>query len=734
MGSAAAIPALAVGAWQLRLQVLERRDRRRHIGDVGRSRAAGRGELPVTAPVGRLPADVRGRDVLLAELRRPLIRRRVHGGVWVLAGMGGLGKSTVALAVAAAARSNGWRVWWVTASDAASLTGGMLEVLGQLDAPDLVTRLVAEGAPTGPDRTWEFLNGNNSAGRRWLLVFDNADNPAVLAAAGESSPADGTGWLRASPAGMVIVTTRNRDPRVWGRNVQIRELGLLDDTAAGQVLRDLAPSIRDDGQLARELGRRLGGLPLALHLAGTYLASPFARWHNFAGYLSALDSEGLAGVLADIDEPSAQARATVSRTWELSLDALAADGRPQTRQLLFLLSCYAAATPIPVAMLNPELLGSILTKADQEGRMRDAGLHGLVSVGLIDTTSGPGGRAGQVVTVHPVIADVNRNRLLTAARSDLAPIGETAVSLLQSFCAGLHTGSLGDWPAWRRLVPHMAALLGWVAAYLDPEAIASLINTSSLGVRALWQSGNAPAAEKLAAAAVAAGDRLGRDHPASLTARSQLALIVADSRYSEAEKMFRDLLADQQQILGPTHPDTFASQRVLARLMGQQGRNQEAESLYRQLVADRAQILGDDHPETMHARHGLGHTIARQGRYQEAESLFRQLLSDRQRVFGDDDPSCLETRRSVATMVAQQHRYQEAEQLYRQLILDQQRILGPDHPRTMTARHWLAASVAAQGRQGEAAQMYRQLLADRTKILGDTHPDTLATRDALSRT
>ena len=40
---------------------------------------------------------------------------------------------------------------------------------------------VREGTPTAPARAWEFLNGNHAIGRRWLLVFDGADNPAVLA-------------------------------------------------------------------------------------------------------------------------------------------------------------------------------------------------------------------------------------------------------------------------------------------------------------------------------------------------------------------------------------------------------------------------------------------------------------------------------------------------------------------------------------------------------------------------
>ena len=103
---------------------------------------------------------------------------------------------------------------------------------------------------------------------------------------------------------------------------------------------------------------RLGGLPLALHLAGSYLASPFARWHTFADYHRALDSVELPAALADLDEPGADDRATIQRTWDLSLDALADGGIPQARQLLFLLSCYAPATRVAASALSQSPEGS----------------------------------------------------------------------------------------------------------------------------------------------------------------------------------------------------------------------------------------------------------------------------------------------------------------------------------------------------------------------------------------
>ena len=184
IGSAAAVPAAVVGAWQLRLQMLEHRARQ-HGEDRDATPRSVPGALPVAPPVGRLPSNIRGRDAIMAELHRSLMRRMPHGSGWVLTGMGGLGKSSVALAIADDALARGWRVWWITATDTASLTGGMLEVLAQLGAPESVTRPVQEGAPTAPDRAWEFISRARAARKRWLIIFDDADNPSVLAAAGQ---------------------------------------------------------------------------------------------------------------------------------------------------------------------------------------------------------------------------------------------------------------------------------------------------------------------------------------------------------------------------------------------------------------------------------------------------------------------------------------------------------------------------------------------------------------------
>jgi len=709
------------------------------------SEGNGSAPLPVAPPLGKLPADVRGRDGLLGELRRALRSYPWRASrAFVITGMGGLGKSTVALAAAKMAKDRGYRVWWLGATDTALLTSGMLEVLRELGAPESVIAPVREGARTAPARAWEFLNGEHAGGRRWLLIFDGADHPAVLAGADATTPADGTGWLRADPAGMVIVTTRNRDPQVWGTGVTLRELKPLDEEASAEVLRDLAPDVTDPGgHQARELSRRLGGLPLALHLAGAYLGSPFARWSTFAGYHEALDSVELPAALADIEGPGADVRADVQRTWDLSLDALAAEGRPQARLLLLVLSCFAPATPIPAWLLRPAPLADLLQneaggtrepeKDDGWYRLR-AGMQGLSHTGLIEISSGAGPAGLNAITVHPVVADANRSRLATIAAAERTAVQNAAVALLEAAAGALDPSRPGDWPAWWLLVPHLDAAIDLLADDLAAAVLARLLTVSAAGTDALLSSGRLAAAGKLAQVSVHTAAFLSRDDPAAMTARGCLAdTLVRRGRSGEAEALYRELLADRRRVLGTDHLDTLTTRHDLAAAIGMQGRYREAEQLYRELLDDDYRLLGPGHRETLAARYNQARMIGLQGRYAEAEELSRGVLADQHRLLGESDPDSLTTRQSLARLAGKAGRYADAERMYRQVLADRRRVLGNDHPDTLATRHRLARIIGLRGRYAEAEELCRQILQDRRRLLGEDHPDNLATRHRLAR-
>ncbi|MEU1458028.1 AAA family ATPase [Streptomyces avermitilis] len=186
------IAGFGVGIWQLRVGVLERRDSRRLLRVTGVDKTPEVFDgMPVTPPLGRLPAQVLSRKTLLTELQSAMSRKRRAGkpGVWVLTGMGGIGKSTAALSLAATARRRPWAVWWVNAADTVSLRRGTLEILLQLDAPEIVLRAVRDGSSTAADRFWDHVERH--AGHA-LLIFDTLIRRQCCRLMGCQRPRTGT--------------------------------------------------------------------------------------------------------------------------------------------------------------------------------------------------------------------------------------------------------------------------------------------------------------------------------------------------------------------------------------------------------------------------------------------------------------------------------------------------------------------------------------------------------------
>lgn len=475
-----------------------------------------------------------------------------------------------------------------------------------------------------------------------------------------------------------------------------------------------------------------------MHLAGSYLASPFARWHTFGDYRRALDSVDLPSALADLDDHAGDRRATIQRTWDLSLDAMAAGGKPEARPVLLMLSCYAPAAPIPLSLFQPQTLTDLAVTTSESGqddgegsRRIHACLRDLAIVGLVDITSSGDASA---VTVHPVVADANRARLRTQDLSGLPRIAGAAVQQIQRAASRLDPEKPADWSAWLVLTPHILALLEWAAAELDTPAFAILLHVSTTAVNALLSSGDLLAAESLGRAAVTAGQRLASDHVANLAARDSLADALDRRGNSiESEQLYKELLADQQRVLGSDHPDTLGTRFELARVIGHT-RFGQAEQLLREVLADQERILGSDDPHTVRTRHTLAWVLGRQGKGREAEQIFRQSLSQRRQIHGDDHPDTMSTRHGLAWAMTWQGRHREAEQQYKKVLEDQERILGSEHPGVLRSRHDLAWSIAHQGRNGEAEQLFRGVLPDMERVRGGGHRDTLYARLNLART
>lgn len=660
-------------------------------------------------PVGRLPAEVRGRVAILEVLAE--LAGHPDGRVHVLAGLGGSGKSTVALAVAREAAAAGLRTWWVAAADPASVASALLGLARRLGAADgeVAEALAARVNPS--DVLWPCLE----AAPGWVLVLDNADDPAVLAVAGRRA-GDAAGWLRPTRAGLVLVTSRSGDARTWGPMVRVHRVGPLDSPDGGHALLDLAPGAGDVSQAAG-LSNRLGGLPLALHQAGTYLASPFAAQRTFESYGQVLE-ERFAELLGRGDDD----RARVTGTWEVSLAALEGRGCPQGRPLLRLLSCFAAATPIPPVLLDLDALGRFCGGLAQA----EDGLAGLLATGLIDIRDGASGSPASVV-IHPLVAEMTRRQ---AGVSLDASFGQAAW-LMGAAVGHLDIEDPADRPGWLAVLPHLRFLFTIKSSATEP-LLAGLADNAARAAAALSWTGSSLAAFELADAALERVTNLGHDSANLLELRFRRATAARYlGRTAEAETELREVLAGRRRILGVDHPDTLTAEHYVAAAVGDRGRHAEAEAMFRRVLAKKLMLLGPEHPSTLSTRHWIAAALARRGMPEQAESESRLVLDARRRILGAEHPSTLATLHDVARYLAEQGKLPEAEAIFRQVLTDRSSALAPDHPRTLETQYELAMALARQGRTDDARAMLDQVLQAQAKVLGPGHPETLRTAASI---
>ncbi|ASQ96111.1 tetratricopeptide repeat protein [Streptomyces sp. 11-1-2] len=703
--------------------------------------------------VGRAPSVLRDRADLMRRLRTAVDGD--GGQVHVLHGMGGCGKTAVAHALFTEAVHDQARVGlWVNASERLSLRAGMLAVAADRGAGPGELAAAHSGQRAAADLVWHHLDRSPEP---WLLVIDNADDPAILE--------DG-GWLRASPRGTVLVTTRYATSRAW-RGAVLHSVDVLPTGDAAQVLCDLAPHAGTPAA-AEQVAVRLGCLPLALTLAGSYLHHQLLESWSMDEYRARLEDDpiGLIDQGAALDSGRSESRHLVSRTWQLSLDALADQGLPEATTLLRLLSCWSA-DPLPLAVLAPASLGG--TGLLDKGRVEPA-LLGLINHSLATIVSAPPGADGErpvrCVQVHGVLLDSVASGIPAEQR---AALSEAAATLLEAALPA-EAGSGDGYVA--LLVPHAAGLLRRVDGVVAGQVVDLAVRLSER----IHETGDYAAALALAQEAAGAGERvLGTEHPLTLSALQRVGRsLFRLGRIAESEDVHGRVLQVRERVLGPDHPDTLESCHGLQQPLFRMRRRAEALSLLRraadglrsalgvehpralrsramlieelvtsgkkeefarvspETVVECERYLGTDHPTALSARHAYAFGVSRLGTPEEAEPLVRRVLADRERVQGYSHPMTLGVVVLLSQVLAKRGRWEEAVELTRRAIAGREQALAADSPHLVENYSQLAEYLAHAGRTEEAEHTARTALPLCERILGPDHPETLRARQVLA--
>ncbi|GIE29594.1 ATP-binding protein [Actinoplanes italicus] len=690
------------------------------------------GSLPPVWNVDRRNPAFTGRDDIL---------NRVHDGlsgdgrvaVQAVHGMGGVGKTQLALEYAHRFAGGYDLVWWISAEQT-SLIGERFVALGtELGIID------AEADSTvAKSKVLGYLAGR----RRWLLIFDNvADGQDILP------------WLPRG-RGHVLITSRRGN---WQQIAHAVELDVLPREDAVRFLTEQRPGL-EPGE-ADQLAEALGDLPLALAQAAGYLSGtgmPVAEYRQ----LLVEETQAVLELGRPIDYPQSLAAA-------ITLNVAALSEADPAAVAILRLCALLAPEPIPVDVIvevarPTDLYPQVLeTLREVIGRplVRQESIRSLGAYGLARLGSG-------TVTVHRLTQAVIRSQIDPSASAELSVH-------LESVLGRMNPGDPRNpaiWPAWGRLLPHLLAVDP--AQTSDPvlrecarDAVVYLISRSD----------TEPARQVAEHLYEGWKQRLGPDHRDTLRAATELVWTFRDlgefgrlrplvedtlARQTEAlgsddldtlrsaadlavvffvlgdhqhgEKIGRDVWERCRRVLGEEHPDTLRSADNLASSLRELGRHREGLALQEQVWEGRRRVLGEEHPDTLISTDGIGSLLRKLGRHRDALAVHQQALERRRRVLGEEHPDTLISANNMASTLRELGRGPEALVLHEQEWQKCQRVLGEDHPSTLTSANNLASSLASMGRHQESLAIHEQVLKQRRRVLGEEHPDTLSSANNVA--
>lgn len=687
---------------------------------VGREGMGRSGAVPWPAPdsvrtalAGRPPRILRDRTALRAALIADLAR---GGGIHVIHGMGGSGKTSLAQWVFHEAVRQDMVGLWVTASDRMMLRAAMLAVAADRGADRGELIAAYNGQRAAADLVWHYLERSE----RWLLVIDNADDPMVL---GEG------GWLRSSARGTVLVTTRRANAALW-LGATLHRLDVLPIEDAAQVLCDLAP---DAGSLreAMAVARRLGCLPLALNLAGSYLSRQLLESWTMSDYHEHLQEDPTGLIDQGADSPLADSRRLVSRTWQITLDALDIQGIPEATGLLRLLSCFSPE-PLPLTVLAGNAVAATAL-ADLDPPLHDSRLetalralldHSLAT--LQQPVSGPDGKAARCVQVHGLLLDSVHAGIPTEHRAIY--VKAAADLLMTALPPAVAPGAAST--QLRFIAPHITALLHRAEA----DTAAPVLQVAVRAAQFIREAGDYTAALALAAQAASTSEEFqGPTHPDTLKARHEQGdLLRRLGKLAEAEELLRQVHRQRARSLGADHPDTLQTAAVLSQPLYLLGRYDESLTWLRGAIDGQRRTLGDEHVETLRSRALILEFLVDAGRNEEFIQEGPATVDACERHLGPDHSVTVIAYSNYAYGLLHAGSPQDAEKAARTALAARIRLHGPEHPLVYSATLVLSWALMLCGTHDEAVHLMRTAVDGRERLLGHHHPLSVKARVLLA--
>jgi tetratricopeptide (TPR) repeat protein len=658
------------------------------------------------------------RNTLLSHLEKLFEKPTTSTLIVVLLGMGGAGKTQLALEYCRRIKDSGkyQAIFWLDASSRNALYSSM-EVIAKHLLPERVLD------SDNPDSTVALVrNVLTSWSDGWLMVFDNLDNPSELQDIRKFIPQTGYGY--------VLVTSRYTGSKELGWPI---ELNHMEEEEGLQLLLHCSEVDAEELAAAKQILKQLGYLPLAIDQVRAYISHRLLGFNRFLEEYEKRKKDVLKEtplfweyrrILPGMEE---EISLNILTTWEMSLQLLD-DGKEGTAKLGDILTLFAFFHQVSISekiFSNYEQdldLTSPMAIFNKNGQWNHTHFENAVveiqDQSLLQFSHRSGNEI--VVSLHSMVSEWLHMRLERNIHSTYFTV---AISHLNSYLKITHDA---DHTIWQEAISHIDKICQLEEFHSQNNHY--FAESHAFGM-VYSDHGHLGDAERMYNHALAGKEEAwGPDHASTLDTVNNLGLLYVDQGHLEdAERMYNRALAGYEKAWGPDHTSMLSTVNNLGILYRNQGRLEDAERMYNRALAGYEKAWGPDHTSIPDIVHNLGLLYADQGHLEDAERMYNRALAGYEKAWGPDHASTLSTFNNLGLLYANQEHLEDAERMYNHALAGYEKAWGPNHTSTLSTVNNLGILYRNQGHLEDAERMYNRALAGYEKAWGPDHTSTLDT-------
>ncbi|MEU3738889.1 MULTISPECIES: FxSxx-COOH system tetratricopeptide repeat protein [unclassified Streptomyces] len=610
-------------------------------------------------------------------------------------GMGGVGKTQLAIEYAYRHQSEYDIVWWIPSERPGQIGQALVELAGRLGLETSTEANIA-----GPAVREALREGRPFS--RWLLIFDNADNPEQVR---HYFPTGGNGTI--------LVTSRNRR---WGLVGGSLEVDVFTREESKELLRHSGPPLQDDE--ADQLAEALGDLPLALEQAAAWRAETGMPASEYLRLFEDKRTE-----LLEVAPPP-DYQLPVAAAWNVSLDHL--ENRSPSALRLLQLCSYFAPDPISRSIFSglgnssifPELDATLNDPMRLARAIREVNRYSLARIDHRTNS----------IEMHRLVQLVLNNRMTPEEQSRMRHGAHTLL-------AAADPKSPNNAASWQRYAELYGHVIASDAIKSDQPWVRQLVMNIA---KYLYYWGDHEVSLDFSEQAWETWLTIFGEEDQQTVLMGQWLCVMYRTvgRYDDAARLV-DQLKEIYQRTAPTDRedtredalDAIQLEAAVRRLEGHFAVGAELD----ETAFERARrAFGEDDPTTLNIAHNLGVSLRLAGEFRRALELDQHTLGLKMRLFGRDDQRTLVTENSVAIDVRETGDYVGARAL-QEAVLDAFRdVFGRANPSTVGVMRQLSESFRKEGDHARSLELATEAYALFTRRYGDAHPQSLSTALTLS--